>query len=286
MGGGAKSRRNLYSLLRKGGIKVMNIFMHELKAYRKSIIIWSCSMAALSAMFIFIFSSAAGDIESVKNVMKSMPEVARKILSIYVDSISTLEGFYSFVFVYIVLCGAIQAMNLGTSIVSKEVREKTADFLLTKPVTRGKILTFKLLAALVSLVITNIIYLIITVSMTFTVKSQFSMKIFLMISATLFFIQLMFMSLGVIISVITGKIKSVIPISISTVFGFFIISALGSVIGDKAVRYISPFKYFDTAYIIKNASYETSFIIVEIIFIIATIAASYLVYTKKDIHAV
>lgn len=264
----------------------MNIFLHELKAYRKSVIIWACSMAALAVMFIFIFSSATGDLESVKNVMKSMPEAARKVLGIYVDSISTLEGFYSFVFVYVLLCGAIQAMNIGTSIISKEVRDKTADFLLTKPVKRDRILTFKLLAALSSLVITNIIYVIVTVSMTFTVKSEFNMTIFLLISITLLFVQLMFMSLGVLISVIAGKIKSVTSISLSTVFSFFIIGALGSILGDQAVRYISPFKYFDTAYIINHSAYETSFLIAGIIFVIAAITASYVIYIKKDIHAV
>jgi len=212
--------------------------------------------------------------------------VVKKLLSIYVESLSTLEGFYSFVFVYIVLCGAIQAMNLGVSIVSKEVRDKTADFLLTKPVSRVEILTSKLLAALAALVMTNIIYLAITVPMTLTVKSAFSMKIFLMISATLFFVQLIFLALGVIVAVMARKIRSVISISLSTVFGFFIISMLGSVIGEKAIRYISPFKYFDLAYIVKHAAYETSFMIIELIFIIVAIAASYLVYVKKDIHAV
>lgn len=264
----------------------MNIFLHELKAYRRSVIIWACSMAALAAMFIFIFSSAGSEIEAVKKVLMSMPEALRKALSIYVDSIATLEGFYSFVFVYVVLCGAIQAMNLGTSIVSKEIREKTADFILTKPVNRKMILTSKLLAALVSLVITNVIYLIITVAVSMTVKSEFSMKIFLMISATLLFVQLIFMSLGILVAVLAGKIKSVVSISLSTVFGFFIISSLGSVIGDETVRYISPFKYFDTAYIIKNAAYETSFVILEIILIIAAVTASYVVYAKKDVHAV
>jgi len=264
----------------------MNIFLHELKAYRKSIIIWSCSMAALAGLYIIMFSGLQGDIEDFKNLIKSMPEVVRKVLSIYVDSISTLEGFYSFVFVYIVLCGAIQAMNLGLSIISKEVRDKTADFLLTKPVSREKILTSKILAALASLVITNIIYLIITLLMTLTVSSEFSMKIFLMISFTLFFVQLIFMSLGVLVSVIAGKIKSVISISLSTVFGFFIISMLGSVIGDKAIRYISPFKYFDYEYIVRNGAYEGKFIIIEIIFVIVSIAASYVIYTRKDIHAV
>lgn len=106
----------------------MNIFKHELKYYRKSTIIWACSMCAFSILFIFMFSSISGDIESFKNILYNVPENVRKALSIYVYSISTLEGFYSLIFVYIVLCGAIQAMNLGISIVSKEVREKTADF--------------------------------------------------------------------------------------------------------------------------------------------------------------
>jgi len=264
----------------------MNMFLHELKAYRKSVIIWACSMAALAVMYIFVFNSISNDIEAFQKILKNMPEVAIKALSIHIAGISNFVGFFSIVYVYIALCGAIQAMNIGTSIVSKEIREKTADFLLTKPVSREEILTAKLLAALVSLVITNVIYLAITVPMTLTVKSEFSMKIFLMISATIFFIQLMFMALGVIVSVIIGKIKSVISLSLSTVFGFFIIGSLGSIIGDKAIRYISPFKYFDTAYIIENSAYETSFVAAGIIFVIAAIAASYFVYVRKDIHAV
>jgi ABC-2 type transport system permease protein len=196
-------------------------------------------------------------------------------------------GFYSFAFSYILLCGAIQAMNLGTSIVSKEVRDRTADFLMTKPVSRKQILTAKLLGILTSIIITNIIYLIIAITMANIVKSgNYSLKIFIMLSLTMFFVQLMFLSLGVIVSVILPKIKSVISVSLGTVFAFYIISMFGSVIGEKAVRYITPFKYYDALYIIKNGSYEAVFIIIEIIFIAAAIVASYQIYSKKDIHAV
>ena len=94
------------------------------------------------------------------------------------------------------------------------------------------------------------------------------------------------MALGVIISVTVSKIKSVLPISLGTVFGFFMIGMLSSTIGDKASRFLIPFKYYDTAYIIKNSSYEVSFTIIEILFIIIAILASYVIYAKKDIHAV
>lgn len=93
------------------------------------------------------------------------------------------------------------------------------------------------------------------------------------------------MSLGVIVSVVFPKIKSVISVSLATVFGFFIISMFDSVIEDEMLRYITPFKYFDTVYIISNGAYETPFIILGIVFIIVSISASYFIYSRKDIHA-
>ena len=265
----------------------MNMFIHEMKAYRKSTIIWTCSLIAIIVLFLSIYPSFLKEADAFKELMEGFPEPVRKAFGLSVDSMSSLVGFYSYTFLYITLCGAIQAMNLGTSILSKEVREKTADFLLTRPVTRTQIITAKLLAALTSLVITNVAYLTVASIMASLVKVEdYSYKIFFMVSFTLFFIQLFFLALGVIVSVLSRRIKSVLPISLGTVFGFFIVGMLGSAIGDEAVRYITPFKYFDTSYIIKNSSYEGTFIIIEIVLIIVAITTSYYVYCKKDIHAV
>lgn len=265
----------------------MNMFLHELKSYRKSTIIWTCSLIALVVLFLSMFPAFSKEVEVFKKLMEGFPEPVRKALGLSVDSMSSILGFYAYAFLYLTLCGAIQAMNLGTSIVSKEVREKTADFLLTKPVTRTKVMTSKLLAALTCLIITNVTYLVVASIMASIVKTEeYSYKIFFMLSITLFFVQLMFLSLGVIISVVVPKIKSVLPISLGTVFTFFIIGMFSSTTGDDAIRYITPFKYFDMSYIMKNSSYEFSFIIIEIVFIIVSICASYFIYSKKDVHAV
>lgn len=264
----------------------MNIFLHELKAYRKSVIIWSLSMSFLAILYILIFKGLGEDIELFKTFINKLPEAMKRVFNIYLGSISRLEGFYSIIFSFVVLFGAIQAMNLGTDIVSKETREKTADFLMTKPVSRIRVLTSKVMAVLTSLVITNIIYLGLTVLAASTIVGDYNLKLFLMISFTLFFVQLMFMALGIIVSAIANKIKSVISVSLSTVFGFYIIGNLGFIIGEDKVRYISPFRYFDTAYIIQNSAYEANYVIIGIIFVVAVISGSYLVYKKKDIHAV
>ncbi len=117
----------------------MNMFLHELKAYRKSTIVWTCALVAVSILFLSLFPSFSKDVAEFNKILESFPEGVRKALGISIDTISTFIGFYSYVFLYIVLCGSIQAMNLGVSILSKEVREKTADFLLTKPVTRMQV---------------------------------------------------------------------------------------------------------------------------------------------------
>lgn len=265
----------------------MNMFLHELKAYGKSTMIWIFALSAFSIFFLSMYPAFSTDVDAMKKFLENYPEAVRKAIGLTIDIFSSVIGFYSYMFFYIALCGCIQAMNYGVSALSKEAREKTADFLLTKPVTRKQIITAKLCAILTSIVITDAIYIIVSTVMASAVsKTSFDMKIFIMISLTLFFMQLMFMTLGVLISVVLPKIRSVIAVSLSTVFGFFIVGMLESIIESEGLRYLIPFKYYDTSYIIKNSSYETSFIITEIIFIVVSIALSYLIYSKKDIHAV
>lgn len=265
----------------------MNIFLHEFKAYRKSMLMWAIAMAAIACMYFAIYPSFSKDVVELKKMLDGYPEGVRKALGLSIESFTTILGFYGFIFNYILLCGGIQGMNLGLSILSKELREKTADFLLTKPVSREKILTAKLLSAIVSLIITNIIYITIAITMARVVSNKgYNMKIFILISLTLLLVQLIFFAIGLVISVVAPKIKSIISISLGIVFSFFIISLFGSVIGEKTIRYITPFKYFDNTYIINNASYEPIFLILEILIICVAISASYVIYMKKDIHAV
>ncbi|MFX3623237.1 MAG: ABC transporter permease subunit [Ectobacillus sp.] len=263
------------------------MFLHELKAYGKSTMVWSASLVLLIVFFLSFFPSIANEAAEFKKILANYPEPVRKAFGLSIDTISSLLGFYAYAFSYILLCGSIQAMNLGISVLSKETREKTADFLLTKPVTRNEVITAKLAAALASLMITNIIYVAAAAATASAVSEKaVDMNIFILISLTAFLVELMFLALGIFIAVIVPKIKSVLSLSLSIVFAFFIINMFGSVIGEKAIRYITPFKYYDTAYIMKHSGYETSFLIIEGLFIIIAIVASYFIYSKKDIHTV
>jgi ABC-2 type transport system permease protein len=264
----------------------MNIFIHELKTYRKTTIIWTCSLVAVVILFLSMYPAFSKNVADLKQALNNMPPAVVKVFGLNTESFLSLLGFYSFTFIYLTLCGAIQAMNLGISILSKEESGRTADFLLTKPVTRSQVMTGKLSAVFTALVLTNVTYTAAARIMASAVTSEtYSVKAFYMISITLLFVQLIFASLGVFVSMVIPRLKSVTSISLGTVFVFFIISMFGSVIGDKAYRYLTPFKYFDTAYIIKHAAYEKSFIMLAIAVVVAAIVTSYLIYSQKDIPA-
>lgn len=265
----------------------MNMYLHELKSSRKSTIIWTIAITSMAVIYFSVYPSIAKDAVNFKKLLSGYPESVRAILGISVDTITSILGFYSMIFSFITLFGAIQGMNLGISTLSKEIRERTADFLLVKPVSRRAIVSAKLLAAFTMIVITDVIYYTVAVFLANSVKTEdYSNKLFFMISLTLFFIQLIFLAIGVVVSVFFNKLKSVLPLSLGIVFGLFFIGAIIATGENDATRLLSPFKYFNPSYIIQNASFEVPYLIAGGLIILVSITVSYIIYTKKDIHAV
>ncbi|HEX2946577.1 MAG TPA: ABC transporter permease subunit [Clostridia bacterium] len=266
----------------------MNIYLHEIRSLRKTAVIWTCAMVALAAMFLSIYPSMVSEADEFKKLLGAYPPTVRAMLGINLDYITSILGFYSMIFSFIMLCGAVQAMNLGVSILSKESRERTADFLLVKPVSRSKIVSAKLLAALTIIFATNVIFNVASFLIANIVKTaDYDGKLFLMVNLTLLFVQLIFLAVGVVASVFFRKLKSVLPISLGVVFGLYMLGALIAVgENDDWARFISPFRYFDITYIIKNAAYETQYLVMGAAVVAVSVVASYIIYNRKDIHAV
>ncbi|MDQ6418825.1 ABC transporter permease subunit [Paenibacillus sp. LHD-117] len=265
----------------------MNMYLYELKAYRNTTLIWTGSIAALVLLMMSIYPSFAKDADAFREVIESMPEAVMKAVGIQLDTIASLLGFYSYIFLYVTLCGSIQAMHLGASILSKETREKTADFLLSKPVTRGAVFASKTLAALTLLLLTNAVFFAASSLIASAVKLEsFDYGTFALISLSLLLIQLVFLAIGIAAALLLPRMRTVLPVTLGTVFAFFIISFIGATTGDGKLRYLTPFQYYDRAYIMEHSGYEPEFIAASAVIIVACTAFGILRYLKRDVHAV
>ena len=130
----------------------MNIFLRELKANLKSLIIWSIIIALFIVVGVSKFSAYAGNPEMLK-ILDAFPPAVLEAFGMRAFNLTTVSGFYGIMFVYFGLLGAIAASMWGSDIISKEERDKTVEFSLVLPVSRSRVITAKAFAALVNCIV-------------------------------------------------------------------------------------------------------------------------------------
>jgi ABC-2 type transport system permease protein len=265
----------------------MNIFVHEFKMKIRSVITWSISIGLLIFIFLSIYPSVADETDILSNVMASFPEEFLIAFGMENMDWSTILGFFGFIFLFIQICLSIQAANYGFSLVSVEERDLTADFLLAKPVGRAKILTIKFIAAFLALTITNAVVWISSISFLriYSEGRAFEMEPVLLLLSSIVIFQLFFLTVGIFISLLVKRVRSVTPFAMALAFGMYMISAFGGMIGEDTLEILTPFKHFDPNYILKNAAYDLPLPLISLAAIIISIAASYALYQRRNIRS-
>jgi ABC-2 type transport system permease protein len=262
----------------------MNIFKHEFKMHLKSVITWSLSVTALIFLYFSFFPALAKDAELLNDMMAQFPEELLLAFGMTGIDLASVLGFYSFLFLFAQICLSIQAANYGFSLVSIEERDMTADFLLAKPVGRTQIMTSKFLAAFSGLTITNIVVWIssfVSINL-FKEGRTYDTKPLLLLLLSIVIFQLVFLTVGLVISLLVKRVRSVTPFSMALAFGMYVLSAFGSMLGDSKLENITPFKHFEPNYIIQNAAYDP-LALISVTAILVSLVGSYLLYTRRDI---
>lgn len=265
-----------------------NIFRHEFSARLKSVLIWSLALAFLIIFFFSLFPVFANQAALMNDMMAKFPPELRAAFGMDNMDLATVLGFFSFIFLFVQLCLAIQAGNYGFGLVSIEESELTADFLLSKPVSRTQVLTSKLLAALTSLAVTDLVVWVCSFAAILLYRGERgydgSILILLLFSLVLF--QLFFLSVGLVISLLVKRVRSVTPYALGLGFGAYVISGFSGVFGEVALELITPFKHFDAAYIVKNGGFNMPLVLLNVAVSVVSLGVSYWLYTRRDIPAV
>jgi beta-exotoxin I transport system permease protein len=263
----------------------MNIYVHEIKAKIKSVLIWSASIAALILVFMSLYKGFSTQTEVLAEATKNFPHQLLVAFGMENMDWASSLGFFALIFLFCQVCLAIQAANYGFGLVSIEETEWTADFLVAKPVSRPSIMTSKLLAALTGLTITNaVVWACSFFGLSVMAKGhEYEAKnlVILLLSVVVF--QLFFLSVGMVISLMVKRIRSVTPFSMGLVFGLYILNVFGDMLGEKSLEVISPFKHFDANYIIKNAAWDTPLVMISVGVIVVALLASYVLYARRNI---
>jgi ABC-2 type transport system permease protein len=196
----------------------------------------------------------------------------------------TLIGYYAIECGNVLgLGGAFFASLCGAGMLSKEEKDGTAEFLLTHPVSRERVIAEKLLAVLVQITVLNLVIYGVSVVSMLAVGEEVPWKEVNLLHLAYYLMQV---ELGCICFGISAFVKrGSMGAGIGVAAMMYMVNLLANITESvEFLKYITPFGYCDGADLVTNGKLDAVLVSVGMAIGIAGIAAAFIRYTKKDIH--
>lgn len=261
----------------------MTIFKYELKQLKKNIIIWALSMGGLIFLMlpVYIGFSSSGDITMI-GAMQNNPLL--EVLGVSASFIATPLGMLSFLGSFAMTAAAIHGMSIAFSSHTKEYTSKSAEFLLTKPHSRGEVFWGKFFACVVDSLIVGAAYIIGAALALLTIKDiSVDWWSFILIAKTLVLVELMFVVFGTVAGTFFSNVRTPVLISSCVMLALFCLSTMSKKINLPILGYLTPFAFFSPIDIAETGFYEWNFVVWYVVLGVGLLLISYKKFLKKDI---
>ena len=261
----------------------MTLIKHELRQGRISFLIWTASIGFLLVVCVFLYPEMKGQMEDVGDVFSSMGSFSD---AFGMDRLNfgTLLGFYAIECGNVLgLGGAFFAALCGAGILSKEEKDRTAEFLLTHPVSRARIVTEKLAAVYAQIVAMNLIIYGISLGSIAAIREPVPWKELNLLHLAYFLLQAELAGICFGISAFVRRGSAGIGLGIAA--GMYFLNLVANIAqAAEFLKYVTPFGYAEGADIIEKGCLDGTLVAIGLAFGAIGIGAAYGKYCRKDIR--
>jgi len=263
----------------------MNIFLRELRANLKSLLIWcGAQFFVIYAGMIKYSGFSASDVD-IDKMFEALPSGLRAVFGIGDVDLTSVDGYYTLFFLFFMLLAGIHANMLGVILIAKEERDHSADFLFAKPVTRSRVITAKLAAGLVNILLFNALtwgaslYFIAL----YNNGDPIADKVAILMVA-LFILQLLFLSVGALFGALLRNAKQASSAGSAFLMGAFFLS-IGIDIESRIdfLKYLTPFNYFEAKSLMFGGSFQAWSLILSAVLIAGSTVFTYRQFGRRDL---
>ncbi|MDM5336538.1 ABC transporter permease subunit [Fictibacillus enclensis] len=262
----------------------MNIFWRELRNSRKSMIWWVVGLLFMVVSGMSKYDTMKSTGQTVNEIFGAMPKSLQAIFGLSSLDLTTITGYFGMLFSYLVLMAAIHAALLGSTMIAKEERDKTSEFLMAKPVSRTRIITFKLAASLILLFLFNLVTYGLSVGMVNYYEPSADLSGIGRLMIGMLILQMIFLSVGMAVAAVSRRPRMTVSIATGLLIITYILS-IAIELNDKldALRYLTPFKYFEAKKLMGNTGFEGVYIGLSAVIILGTLILTFMAYQKRDL---
>ncbi len=259
----------------------MSVFYHELKQNRLALPVWTAIISFMLGVAILIYPEMKTQMNEISDMFSNMGSFS--------DAFGMNElNFGEFMGYFAVECGNVLGMGgaffaaiLGVSALAKEERDHTAEFLLTHPIPRRRIVWQKLLAVFAQIVVLNIAVCAFTLACIAIIGEKADKTVFLIFLA---YLLMQFVIAGITFGVSAFVTSGAMGIGIGVAAYMYFLNIIANLADAvKFLKYLTPFAFTDGAYITKHNALEGKYLAVGALFATVGIVIAFVKYEKKDI---
>ena len=260
----------------------MTLFLHEIKRNKIALAIWTAAISFMLAICIVIYPEMSKEMGQISEMFSDM--------GAFSDAFGMDQlNFGEFMCYFGIECGnvlgmggAIFAAILGVSALAGEQKNGTAEFLLTHPVSRIRIATEKLLAVLSQIVALNLVVILVCSLSAVAINVEANAGQMTLIFLSYIVLQIEIASVTFCISAFIKNGGLGIGIGVSMMLYFLkIVANISESV--EFLKFVTPFAYTDSAYIIKNTALDIKYFIIGIVVAVISVVLAIWEFNKKDI---
>jgi ABC-2 type transport system permease protein len=265
-----------------------NLFIKELKRNSLSLLLWMIAISLLISVTMLVFPAFLENQSKVIGMMSLVPKGALQFkgISNFSDMLSVL-GFYAVNnVIYMMVLGSIFAIVLSSNILLKEEYNKTAEYLLTRPLARSEVFFSKLAVLFFNVFLLNLVTALAGfICMELVKKGPFSIRAFLILTLYTLLLNLLFGAIGLFMSTLVKRPKPITTLSIGLVLVLYFIYTISKITESVSkVGYLSPFKFVNMEAVHPAYGLNLWHLLYFTGISLLLVGISYRIYCRKDIY--
>lgn len=268
-----------------------SIILNELKLSRKGLVIW-CIVTIITILYgLAEYPMVSQYADSIMDSMNSLPRIVIIMFGMEGLSFNTSLDYHLIMFYWICLITFIHAVYTGVTILSRDQRDKTFEYIYSKPYKRNEIITAKILVGVINILVLTFvswigsIFTIIFIDGTAMgiINGQLVIGMITTTIIGMLLTQVVFFSIGLLFAATFNSHNAALKSGFLFVLITYVISIIIEYVGNvDYLNFLSPFRYFIGTEVVNNGI-SIIYVLVSTFAISASVYFTYVIYNKKDL---
>lgn len=262
----------------------MTVLNKELKKGTKGFVVWTVAIASMLLVCIFLYPDMKTQMDGLNELFANMGSFT-KAFGMDQLNFGTLIGFYGVECCNVLgLGGGLFAAFLGITIVSKEEKDHTAEFLFSHPVSRTSVLLQKLAAVVLQILVLNLVIALCSVAGIVIIGEELPTEELLLLHSAYLALQV---EIGLIcVGLSTFLRRGSIGIGLGSAAILYFMNIILNT-GEKVefLKYITPYAYAEPSTIIEEMALDPVLISIGLGYGVVLSTVGIIWYSRRDLAA-